>query len=37
MFEKYNICEIVCQSKLSKFSVQMLQEICSTLELDDLQ
>ena len=25
MFEKYNICEIVCQSKLSKFSVQMLE------------
>ena len=34
MFEKYNICEIVCQSKLSKFSVQMLQEICSAFELD---
>ena len=34
MFEKYNICEIVCQSKLSKFSVGMLQEICTALELD---
>ena len=34
MFEKYNICEIVCQSKLSKFSVAMLKEICTALELD---
>lgn len=34
MFEKYNICEIVCQSKLSKFSVGMLREICTALELD---
>ena len=34
MFEKYNICEIVCQSKLSKFSVGMLGEICTALELD---
>ena len=33
-FEKYSICEIVCQSKLSKFSVGMLQEICSALEVD---
>ena len=31
MYEKYNICEIVCQSKLSKFSVGMLQEICTAL------
>ena len=34
MYEKYNICESVCQSKLSKFSVAMLQEICTALELD---
>ena len=34
MFEKYNIGEIVRQSKLSKFSVGMLQEICTALELD---
>ena len=34
MFGKYNICEIVCQSKLSKFSVGMLHEICTALELD---
>ena len=27
MFDKYNVCEIVCQSKLSKFSVGMLREI----------
>lgn len=34
MFDKYNICEIVGQSKLSKFSVGMLREICTALELD---
>ena len=34
IFDKYNICEIVCQSKLSKFSVGMLQEICIALGLD---
>ena len=34
MQEKYNICEIVCQSHLWKFSVGMLQEICIALELD---
>lgn len=34
MFEKYNSGEVVCQSKLSKFSVGMLQEIFTALELD---
>ena len=34
IFDKYNICEIACQSKLSKFSVGMLREICITLGLD---
>jgi len=35
MFGKNNICEIVCQSKLSKFSIGMLPwKICSALELD---
>ena len=34
MFDKYNICEIVCQSKLSKFSIEILREICTALELD---
>ena len=34
MFERYNICEILCQSKLSKLSLGMLQEICTALELD---
>lgn len=34
IFDKYNICEIVCQSKLSKFSVGMLREICIALGLD---
>ena len=34
MYEKYNICGIVCQSKLSKFSVSTLQKICAALDLD---
>ena len=34
MYQKYNICEIVCQSKLSKFSVSTLQKICAALDLD---
>jgi len=34
IFENYNICEIVCQSKLSKFSIGMLREICTELEVD---
>ena len=34
IFENYNICEIVCHSKLSKFSIGMLQEICTELEVD---
>ena len=31
MFEKYNICEIVCQSKLSKFSVGCCRRFVSRL------
>ena len=31
MFDKYNLYEIVRQSKLSKFSVGMLREICINL------
>ncbi|KAJ7388427.1 hypothetical protein OS493_037651, partial [Desmophyllum pertusum] len=35
MFDKYNICEIMFQpSKLSKFTIEMLREICTALELD---
>ena len=35
MFDKYSLCEIVCQSKLSKFFVGMLGKICiNLLELD---
>lgn len=34
MYEKYNICEIVCQSKLSKFTIGTLQKICTALDLD---
>ena len=28
MFESYNLCELTACSKLSKFSISMLQEIC---------
>ena len=34
MYETYNICEIVDQSKLVKFSIQTLKNICAALELD---
>ena len=34
MHDKYDICEIVCQPKLSKFSVGMLRDICTALELE---
>ena len=34
MYETYNICEIVGQSKLAKFSIRTLQNICAALVLD---
>ena len=34
MYDTHNICEIVACSRLSKFSVQMLQDICSFYQLD---
>ena len=34
MYEKYNICEIVGQSRLAKFSMRALQNICAALEMD---
>ena len=34
VYETYNICEIVGQSRLAKFSIRTLQNICSALELD---
>ena len=34
MYETYNICEIVGQSRLAKFSTRTLQNLCSALELD---
>ena len=33
IFNKYNNCETVCHSKLSKFSEEMPREICMVLEL----
>ncbi len=34
MFESYNLCELAACSKLSKFSISMLQEICVYYEQD---
>ena len=34
MYETYNICEIVGQCRLAKFSIRTLQNICAALELD---
>ena len=34
MYETYNICEIVGQSRLAKFSIRTQQNICAALELD---
>ena len=34
VYETYNIREIVDQSKLAKFSIQTLKDICAALELD---
>ena len=34
MYETYNICEIVGQSRLAKLSIRTLQNICPALELD---
>ena len=34
MYETYNICEIVGQSRLAKVSIRTLQNICASLELD---
>ena len=33
-FQSYNICEMAATSKLSKFSIAMLEEICKNFELD---
>ena len=34
MFESYNLCELAACSKLSKFSISMLQELCAYYEQD---
>ena len=33
-FQSYDICEMAATSKLSKFSIAMLEEICKNFELD---
>ena len=32
--DKCNICKLVCQARLSKFSIRLVHEICTALELD---
>ena len=34
MFDTYDLCDLVTSSKLSKFSISMLQEICTFYDLD---
>ena len=34
MYDTHNICELVACSKLSKFSVQMLRDMCNFYQLD---
>ena len=34
MYDTHNICEMVADTELTKFSVQMLQSICSLYQLD---
>ena len=34
LFENFDICKMSSESKLSKLSVPMLQDICSSLQLD---
>lgn len=34
IYDIYNICEMASQNKLKKFSIAMLTEICSSLDLD---
>ena len=34
MYDTYNICDYVSQSKLNEFSISVLQDICSSFQLD---
>ncbi|KAL9982789.1 hypothetical protein ACROYT_G004894 [Oculina patagonica] len=34
VYDCYNLCELVCSSKLSSFAIQMLKEICNHFEID---
>ena len=34
VYDAYNICELVEKSKLSSFSIRMIQEICFSFGLD---
>ena len=37
MYDTYNICDCVSQSKLDKFSISVLQDICGSFQLDTSQ
>lgn len=32
-YDSYNICELIADSKLSKFAIQMLQNICEHFDI----
>ena len=34
MYDTYNICDCVSQSKLDKFSISVLQDICGSFQFD---
>lgn len=34
MYTNHNICELAAASKLSKFSVQILSDVCKSFKLD---
>ena len=34
VYDCYNICDLISSSKLSSFSIQMLQEFCNFFEID---
>ena len=34
MYDTYDICDCVSQSKLDKFSISVLQDICGSVQLD---
>ena len=37
VYGAYNICELSSNSKITEFSIKMLKEICTSMELDTSQ